>query len=135
MKKILSIIMSMFLITLFSFAYGCGEQPVEPNEPEQETFYYTVTLNLDYVIPCTYRNKTSSDLATIKVAKDGRISDLTLAVPIGNSEYEFSYWEFEKNDGTKYKITSTTKFTVELFGDEKNVTINAICVSNFTPRA
>ena len=134
MKKLLSIIMSIFLIILFLFAFGCGEQTEQPSIPEEE-FYYSVTLNLDYVVPCTYRKKTLSEMTPIQVARNDRIFDLTFAVPIGDVEYEFSYWEYEKSDGTKYKITSSTKFTEELFGTQETVIINAICISQFTPRA
>ena len=136
MKRILLLLISSLLIIIFPFAFGCGEDPAPqgPTEPEEPTFYYSVTLNVDYVLPCTYRSKSSSDLTPIQVARNSRITDLTFAVPIGETEYEFSYWEYVDSLGEKHKITSSTKFTSELFGDNENVTINAVCVSYFTPR-
>ena len=135
MKRILLLLISTILIIIFPFALGCGE-PTPPEEPpvEEPTFYYSVTLNVDYVLPCTYRSKSSSDLTPIQVARNSRITDLTFATPIGETEYEFSYWEYVDALGVKHKITSSTKFTQELFGDNENVTLNAVCVSYFTPR-
>lgn len=136
MKKIASIFLSLLFALLFPLVSACGEPPAESstdNPPDE--FYYIVTLNLDYVVPCTYRRKTSSELQAISVLRDGRILDLTYAVPIGDTEYEFSYWEYVSSDGTKHKITSSTKFTKELFGEEKQITVNAVCISDFTPRA
>ena len=59
--------------------------------------------------------------APIQIARNGRISDLTFATPIGETEYEFSYWEYVKSDGTSIKITSSTRFTEEIFGQDANV--------------
>ncbi|MBR1983960.1 MAG: hypothetical protein IKA12_04670 [Clostridia bacterium] len=134
MKRLFIVIMSTLLIILFPFAVGCGEEPPTPPTPPEPTFYYSVTLNLDYVVPCVYRSKDSSTITPIQVARNGRISDLTFATPIGETEYEFSYWEYVKSDGSTIKITSSTKFTEEIFGQDANVTINAVCVSHYTPR-
>ena len=134
MKRLFLLVISIFLIILFPFSLGCSEEPPTPPTPPEPVFYYTVTLNLDYVIPCTYRTKDSTTITPMQIARGGRISDLTFAIPIGETEYEFSYWEYVKADGTKMKITSSTKFTKELFGEDENVTINAVCVSYFTPR-
>ena len=136
MKRILLTIISSLLIIIFPFAFGCGDGsiPEDPEQPQEPTFYYSVTLNLDYVIPCTYRSKTSANITPISVSRNNRISDLTFATPIGDTEYEFSYWEYVDSLGNKHKITPSTKFTLELFGEEQNVTLNAVCVSYFTPR-
>lgn len=134
MKKFVLVITSVFIM-LFPFVCGCGDSDIpDVDVPESPKFVYTVTLNLDYVIPCTYKKRTSSEVNTISVVRDGRISDLTSAVPIGDTEYEFSRWEYVSSDGTKYAITPSTKFTSEIFGDNEQVVLNAVCVSDFTPR-
>lgn len=135
MKRIVLLLTSIFLISIFPFACGCKDTDIPDVEvPESPKFTYIVTLNLDYVIPCTYKKRTSSEINTISVARDGRISDLTSAVPIGDTEYEFSRWEYVSSDGTKYTITPSTIFSAEIFGDNEQVVLNAVCVSDFTPR-
>jgi hypothetical protein len=135
-KKVVSLLMTILLIMTSLFYLGCdnGTSIPAPPTPPDDKFYYSVTLNLDYVVPCTYKKKPSAEAKPIKVARDYRITDLTFAVPIGDSEYSFSYWEYVSADGTKYKVTSSTIFTEEIFGADENVVINAICIYVFTPR-
>lgn len=98
---------------------------------------YTVKFNLNYNYKCTFNNKES--VADVTVKYSATISWLKNAVPKGeenksetDKNYRFAGWYYVTKEGRKIKITSSTLFTENTFGDERVITINAVCEKLWT---
>ncbi len=110
----------------------------------QEVEAYRVKLNLNYefkyggqtfVAECTYIDEEMASAEGFEVKYNENIINLSNATPVLSSSFSFDCWEWINLQGESVKITNTTVFNESIFGEQKQIVLNAKCLSKFTPNA
>lgn len=92
---------------------------------------YTVKFNLNYNgFKCTFNN--SETVADVTVKYSDRITWLKNAKLVKEGDDDFVGWFYFPKSGDRIQITSSTVFTEQVFGEEREITINAVCSKGWT---
>lgn len=92
---------------------------------------YIVKFNLNYNnCKCTFNN--NETVADVTVKYSDRLAWLKNAKPVKDNDYEFVGWYYITGSGDKIQINSSTVFTEKVFGEEREITLNAVCDKMWT---